>query len=77
MTAAEKAEIIRLPVEERLALAEEIWESIRSQPDQLDLTESQRRELDRRADAHNAQPESTEDLQTTFKRIRQLVPKAV
>jgi len=70
LTAAQKAEIIGLPLEERLALADEVWESIRSKPDELELTEAQRRELDRRSEVHKADPGSTNDLETVIGRIR-------
>ncbi len=49
--------IDRLNVGERLALVEEIWESIASEPDALPLTEAQRNELDRRIAEHEAEPE--------------------
>jgi putative addiction module component (TIGR02574 family) len=48
--------IDKLSVEERLALIEEIWDSIGSTPEQLPLTEAQRQELDRRLAAHAANP---------------------
>lgn len=40
--------IDRLSVEDRLQLAQEIWESIAAEADQAPLTEAQRRELERR-----------------------------
>ena len=48
--------IDRLCVEDRLALVQEIWDSIAVEPDQLPLTEAQRRELERRLAAHAASP---------------------
>ena len=36
--------------EERLRLIEELWESLRAQPEALPLTRAQREELDRRLD---------------------------
>src|SRR4051812_26763082 len=48
--------IDRLSIEERLALVQEIWDSIVSAPDQLPLTEGQKQELDRRLEAHRASP---------------------
>ena len=50
--------IDRLNVEERLALVEEIWESIAAEPDALPLSDSQRAELDRRLADHEAHPEA-------------------
>jgi putative addiction module component (TIGR02574 family) len=45
-----------LSVEDRLALVQEIWDSIATTPDQLPLTEAQRCELERRLAAHDADP---------------------
>ncbi|MGI8785216.1 MAG: addiction module protein [Acidobacteriota bacterium] len=36
--------------EERLALIEELWDSLAGQPEELPLTQAQRQELDRRID---------------------------
>lgn len=49
--------IDRLNFEERIALVEEIWESIGSSREGLPLTEAQRTELDRRIAEHEAAPE--------------------
>jgi putative addiction module component (TIGR02574 family) len=46
--------IDRLSVAERIALVQEIWDSIAAAPDQLPLTEAQKKELDRRLAAHQA-----------------------
>ena len=50
--------IDRLNVEERMALVEEIWESIASDPNALPLSDEQRNELDRRIADHEAHPEA-------------------
>jgi putative addiction module component (TIGR02574 family) len=50
--------IDRLNIEERIALVEEIWESIASEPTALPLNDSQRAELDRRIADHEASPEA-------------------
>lgn len=41
-----------LPVEQRLHLVEELWDSIASDQEILPLTDEQRKELDRRLDAY-------------------------
>lgn len=41
-----------LPVDERIKLVEELWDSIASDQDALPLTEEQKAELDRRLDAY-------------------------
>ena len=40
--------ILRLPVEERLELIEEIWDSLAADADQVPVAEWHRRELERR-----------------------------
>ena len=42
------ARIVSLSIDERLRLAEAIWESISSEPGQPELTEAQQQELERR-----------------------------
>jgi len=43
-------DISTLPVEQRLELLDEIWESLYETPQAIPLTEAQREELDRRMD---------------------------
>lgn len=49
--------IDRLSVDERIALVQEIWDSIATDPDRTHLTEAGRRELERRLADHEANPE--------------------
>jgi len=50
------AEVLKLPVDERLKLVESIWNSIAEFPDSLELTTSQKEELDRRLDEYETDP---------------------
>jgi len=50
------AEVLALPVDERLKLMETIWESIAEVPEALELTPAQEAELDRRLDAYRKNP---------------------
>ena len=50
------AEVLALPVDERLKLVETIWESIAELPEALQLTKTQEAELDRRLDAYREDP---------------------
>jgi putative addiction module component (TIGR02574 family) len=52
------SDVLELPVAERLKLVEAIWESIAEAPEALELTESQRAELDRRLDEYAQNPEA-------------------
>lgn len=44
----------KLPVEERIKLVEELWDSIASDQKALSLTDEQKAELDRRLDVYEA-----------------------
>ncbi len=44
------AEILKLPIEERLRLIETIWDSVAAESSAVPLTEAQRQELHRRLD---------------------------
>jgi putative addiction module component (TIGR02574 family) len=48
--------IDRLGIEDRLALVEEIWDSIAADSPAVPLTDAQRAELDRRIADHEANP---------------------
>ncbi len=45
-----------LPVEQRLALVQELWDSIAASEERLPLSEAKRQELDRRLADHKANP---------------------
>ena len=48
--------IDRWSVDERLVLVQEIWDSIAVEAERSQLTDAQRREVDRRLAAHRADP---------------------
>jgi putative addiction module component (TIGR02574 family) len=48
MSNIEFSTLLELPLAERLRLVEAIWDSIAEHPEGLELTEDERRELDRR-----------------------------
>ena len=64
------AEILALPVPERVRLIEVIWDSISAVPDALPLTRWQRDELDRRLAEFEADPDSGATPEEVFARIR-------
>ena len=64
------ADILELPVAERVRLVEAIWDSIASAPEALPLTDWQREELDRRLAEFEADPDSGSTLEEVFARIR-------
>lgn len=64
------AEILALPVAERVRLVEAIWDSISAIPDALPLTEWQKEELDRRLAEFEANPDEGSTLEEVFARLR-------
>lgn len=62
--------IDRLSVEERLALVEELWDSIAESAGELPLTPAQEAELERRIAEHDAKPDDVvtwEDVKSSIK----------
>ena len=45
-----------LTISERIQLVEDLWDSVSDAPEVLELSSSQRAELDRRLSAHRAEP---------------------
>ena len=58
MSSVNIQEILKLPVTERIEIVEAVWDSIAASPESLPVTESQKRELDRRLAEHRANPQS-------------------
>ena len=55
-------------IEDRIMLVEAIWDSIATEAGALDLTDAQKRELDRRLAAHEANPDDVtpwEEIKTS------------
>ena len=50
--------IDKLPIEEKLALIEEIWDGISAEASNLELSEEMKAELDRRIDESQSNPGS-------------------
>jgi putative addiction module component (TIGR02574 family) len=65
------AEIAALSIEDRIHVVQEIWDGIAADRSYPDLEESQKREIDRRIDESNLNPENTltwEDIKKSIKR---------
>jgi putative addiction module component (TIGR02574 family) len=59
----------KLPVDERIALVEEIWDSIAEDNGCFELTDAQKQELDRRIQSIQQNPQvgrSWEDIKSEF-----------
>jgi len=52
------AEILELPVEERVRIAQAIWDSVSELPDPYPLSDREKEELDRRLEAYRRNPEA-------------------
>ena len=63
------ADVLALPVSERLQLVVEIWESIAQCPDEIELTEATRELLRKRLAAHRANPSAGSPWEEVRKRI--------
>ena len=59
-----------LPLEERLKLVEDLWDSIAAEEQNLSLTEEQRRLLDERLDPYELDGDPGEPAQVIVERIR-------
>jgi putative addiction module component (TIGR02574 family) len=66
------AEILALPVAERVRLVEAVWDSISAVPEALSLTKWQKEELERRLAEFEADPDAGSSLEEVFARIRRV-----
>jgi putative addiction module component (TIGR02574 family) len=64
-----KSEALQLPVEDRLELAEALWESLEQEPVQPELPAWQRELLDERVAADEAAPEAGSPWEEVKQRI--------
>jgi putative addiction module component (TIGR02574 family) len=62
-------EIKKLSVAERILLIEEIWDSIVAEQQSLEITEDNRRELNRRLEAYQTSPEEGSSWDEVKQRI--------
>ena len=70
MTRPKLSDILELSIAERIELVQEIWDSIAESPEELSLTEEQKRELDTRAAELRSNPQSGslwEDIKANLK----------
>ena len=62
--------ILKLPIEDRIRLVEDIWDSIADDQLALDLSAAQRAELDKRLDAFEADREIGREASEVISEIR-------
>lgn len=70
MAARPEDAILHLPVDERLALVDAIWESIRENADAVPVDEETKVEMRRRLALHRHDPEAADDLDVVLARLR-------
>jgi putative addiction module component (TIGR02574 family) len=63
------AKVLALPIEERIRIAQSIWDSVVEVPEAVELTDEQRDELDRRIKAYRADPTAGSPWSEVRKRI--------
>ena len=63
------ADFLQLEVSQRIQLLEEIWDSIASVPNSVNLVDAQRKELDRRLENYRLNPNSGSPWKEVKKRI--------
>lgn len=56
MTVAEIENVLKMPVEQRILLVEDVWDSIRPQSHRIPVPESHKRELDHRFEKYRHDP---------------------
>jgi putative addiction module component (TIGR02574 family) len=64
-----KVDISQLSVAERIQLAEDLWDSILEQQEELPLSEEQQQELDRRLENYNSNPTTGSSWEEVKKRL--------
>jgi putative addiction module component (TIGR02574 family) len=60
----------KLSISERIMLAEELWDSIETEQSSLEMTETQRKELDSRIDGYQSSPDEGSSWQDVKERIK-------
>jgi putative addiction module component (TIGR02574 family) len=63
------ADVLELPVEERLKLVGDIWDTIADAPEALHLTEEDKRVIDERLKARERNPNAGTPWQQVYARI--------
>ena len=70
MTTLIKADVLNMSVSERIQLVEDIWDTIAEVPEQVELTDAQKSELDRRLEAYHKNPDEGSPWSVVKERIR-------
>jgi putative addiction module component (TIGR02574 family) len=63
------ADTLNLSIPERIILVEDIWDSIAAEADPLEITEEEKRIIDKRLDAYHKNPEAVSPWEEVYQRI--------
>jgi len=63
-------EILELPADTRVQIAQQIWESVAEHPEELTLTAAQREALERRWKAMQDSPDAGEDWESLLAKLQ-------
>ncbi|MEE4359667.1 MAG: addiction module protein [Desulfococcaceae bacterium] len=63
------SEILKLPIEERIQLVQDIWDSIAADVQETELTEAEKQITDERPEACHRNPEAGSSWEEVHKRI--------
>lgn len=74
MSTISVSDLLHLSVAERIQLVEDLWDSIATEPEVMELTQAQKEELDRRLAEHKADPGSAIPWEEVRARLRQRFP---
>jgi putative addiction module component (TIGR02574 family) len=70
MIALTRTNVLSLSIPERIQLVTDIWDTIAEVPEEVDLSEEQKAELDRRLEAYNRNPSEGSPWSLVKERIR-------
>lgn len=69
MTTVNVSDLMHLSIPERIQLAADLWDSIAAAPGNVPATESERREVLRRSEAHRRNTDEAVPLEEALERI--------
>ncbi len=63
------ADALTLSIPERIQLVEDIWDTIATEPEAIELTEEEKRMIDERLEAYHKNPDLGSPWEDVYKRI--------
>ena len=60
---------LKLSIPERIQLVEDIWDTIASETESIELTENEKKIIDERLEAYNKNPDAGSSWEEVYKRI--------